>query len=85
MARRTAQQLVVYHHRPGGQSQHSALIDLRPGRFDRQVQVTAPDLKGRARILGVHAKGKPLAADVDMEAVARRTPETGVEQCCAEV
>ena len=34
IARRTAQQLVVYHHRPGGQSQHSALIDLRPGRFD---------------------------------------------------
>lgn len=34
VARRTAQQLVVYHHRPGGQSQHSALIDLRPGRFD---------------------------------------------------
>lgn len=34
VARRTAQQLVVYHHRPGGQTQHSALIDLRPGRFD---------------------------------------------------
>ena len=47
---------------------------LRPGRFDRQVQVTAPDLKGRQHILGVHAKGKPLAGDVDLEAVARRTP-----------
>ncbi len=47
---------------------------LRPGRFDRQVQVTAPDLKGRHKILTVHAKGKPLAKDVDLEAVARRTP-----------
>ena len=47
---------------------------LRPGRFDRQVQVTAPDLKGRQKILTVHASGKPLAADVDMESVARRTP-----------
>ena len=47
---------------------------LRPGRFDRQVQVTAPDLKGRQHILTVHAKGKPLAADVDLEGVARRTP-----------
>jgi cell division protease FtsH len=47
---------------------------LRPGRFDRQVQVTAPDLKGRHQILTVHSKGKPLAADVDLEGVARRTP-----------
>ncbi|MEY3407675.1 MAG: ATP-dependent zinc metalloprotease FtsH, partial [Actinomycetota bacterium] len=47
---------------------------LRPGRFDRQVSVTAPDLKGRAKILEVHAKGKPIAADVDLTAVARRTP-----------
>lgn len=47
---------------------------LRPGRFDRQVQVTAPDLKGRQQILTVHSKGKPLAPDVDLEAVARRTP-----------
>ncbi len=47
---------------------------LRPGRFDRQVQVTAPDLKGRHHILKVHANGKPLAKDVDLEAVARRTP-----------
>ena len=47
---------------------------LRPGRFDRQVQVTAPDLKGRAHILEVHSKGKPLAGDVDLQAVARRTP-----------
>ena len=47
---------------------------LRPGRFDRQVQVTAPDLKGRQKILTVHATRKPLASDVDLETVARRTP-----------
>jgi len=47
---------------------------LRPGRFDRQIQVTAPDLKGREHILNVHSKGKPMAADVDMHGVARRTP-----------
>ncbi len=47
---------------------------LRPGRFDRQIAVSAPDMGGRAHILGVHAKGKPLAPDVDLEAVARRTP-----------
>ena len=46
---------------------------LRPGRFDRQIAVSAPDLKGRLHILGVHAKGKPLAHDVDLEAVAKRT------------
>jgi len=47
---------------------------LRPGRFDRQVGVGAPDLIGREQILKVHAKGKPVAADVDMATVARRTP-----------
>jgi cell division protease FtsH len=47
---------------------------LRPGRFDRQIGVDAPDLKGRQRILEVHAKGKPMAGTVDLEAVARRTP-----------
>lgn len=47
---------------------------LRPGRFDRQIAVDAPDLKGRYAILLVHATGKPLAADVDLQAVARRTP-----------
>jgi len=47
---------------------------LRPGRFDRQIQVDAPDLAGRERILQVHARGKPLAADVDLRSVARRTP-----------
>ena len=46
---------------------------LRPGRFYRQIAVEVPDLKGRLHILGVHAKGKPLAHDVDLEAVARRT------------
>ncbi|MDH2414209.1 ATP-dependent zinc metalloprotease FtsH [Nocardioides sp. CER19] len=47
---------------------------LRPGRFDRQIQVDAPDLAGREHILKVHARGKPLAADVDLTSVARRTP-----------
>jgi len=47
---------------------------LRPGRFDRQISVDPPDLRGRAQILAVHAQGKPMAPDVDLEAVARRTP-----------
>ncbi len=47
---------------------------LRPGRFDRQVAVEAADLKGREAILKVHAKGKPMAEDVDLNMVARRTP-----------
>jgi cell division protease FtsH len=47
---------------------------LRPGRFDRQVIVGLPDLESRARILRVHAKGKPLALEVDLDVVARRTP-----------
>merc|ERR1712157_648964 len=47
---------------------------LRPGRFDRKITVDLPDYKGRARILGVHARGKPLEPDVDLDAIARRTP-----------
>ncbi|MFS0883820.1 ATP-dependent zinc metalloprotease FtsH [Aeromicrobium sp. 179-A 4D2 NHS] len=47
---------------------------LRPGRFDRQIAVEAPDLAGRTQILKVHARGKPIAPGVDLEAVARRTP-----------
>ncbi|MFW2512304.1 ATP-dependent zinc metalloprotease FtsH [Demequina sp. SO4-13] len=47
---------------------------LRPGRFDRQVGVDAPDLKGRQKVLEVHAKGKPIAPDVDLTLMARRTP-----------
>jgi len=47
---------------------------LRPGRFDRQIAVDAPDLKGRAQILTVHAQGKPMAPAVDLDVVARRTP-----------
>lgn len=47
---------------------------LRPGRFDRKITVDLPDFKGRARILGVHSRGKPLEPDVDLEAIARRTP-----------
>ena len=47
---------------------------LRPGRFDRQVSVEAPDMNGRAAILRVHAKGKPMTRDVDLDQVAKRTP-----------
>ncbi|WP_091759222.1 ATP-dependent zinc metalloprotease FtsH [Pedococcus cremeus] len=47
---------------------------LRPGRFDRQIAVEAPDMIGRHRILEVHAQGKPMATGVDLLAVARRTP-----------
>jgi cell division protease FtsH len=47
---------------------------LRPGRFDRQISVDAPDLAGREQILKVHARGKPMAPDVDLLSVARRTP-----------
>ncbi|WP_421732222.1 ATP-dependent zinc metalloprotease FtsH [Cellulomonas sp.] len=47
---------------------------LRPGRFDRQVAVDPPDLKGRERILTVHSQGKPMAPHVDLNVVARRTP-----------
>ena len=47
---------------------------MRPGRFDRQVVVDRPDYAGRLQILGVHARGKTLAKDVDLDKVARRTP-----------
>lgn len=47
---------------------------LRPGRFDRQVILDKPDLNGREAILKIHAKGKPLAKDVNFNVVARRTP-----------
>jgi cell division protease FtsH len=47
---------------------------LRPGRFDRQVAVEAPDLKGREAILKVHGQGKPMVPEIDLAAVARRTP-----------
>ena len=47
---------------------------LRPGRFDRQIIIDPPDLTGRAAILEVHAKGKPLAKEIDLEVLARRTP-----------
>ncbi|WP_281494158.1 ATP-dependent zinc metalloprotease FtsH [Jannaschia sp. S6380] len=47
---------------------------LRPGRFDRQVQVPNPDIKGREKILGVHARKVPLGADVDLRIIARGTP-----------
>ena len=47
---------------------------LRPGRFDRQIGVDAPDLQGRTQILEVHSKGKPMAAGVDLAVLARKTP-----------
>jgi len=47
---------------------------LRPGRFDRQIGVDAPDLKGRQRILEVHGRGKPLSPSVDLAVIARKTP-----------
>jgi cell division protease FtsH len=47
---------------------------LRPGRFDRQIGVDAPDLQGRKKILEVHGRGKPLAQGVDLEVLARKTP-----------
>ncbi|KUP96933.1 ATP-dependent zinc metalloprotease FtsH [Thermobifida cellulosilytica] len=47
---------------------------LRPGRFDRQIVVDRPDLEGRKGILRVHTKGKPIAPDVDLDVIARRTP-----------
>ena len=47
---------------------------LRPGRFDRQIVVDRPDIKGRQEILKVHVKGKPIGEDVNLDVVARRTP-----------
>ena len=47
---------------------------LRPGRFDRQITVNYPDVKGREAILRLHAKGKPMAEDVDLAVLAKRTP-----------
>lgn len=47
---------------------------LRPGRFDRQIVLDKPDLKGREDILKIHARGKPFAKDVELKVVARRTP-----------
>ena len=47
---------------------------LRPGRFDRQIIVGAPDAKGREEILKVHSKNKPLAEDVNLKTLAKRTP-----------
>ncbi|MDO8950204.1 MAG: ATP-dependent zinc metalloprotease FtsH [Actinomycetota bacterium] len=47
---------------------------LRPGRFDRQIMVDRPDLKGRAEILKIHTRGKPMVEEIDLEVIARRTP-----------
>lgn len=47
---------------------------LRPGRFDRQIVVDRPDVKGRTEILKVHVKGKPMGSDVDLDVIGKRTP-----------
>ncbi|WP_188112334.1 ATP-dependent zinc metalloprotease FtsH [Auritidibacter ignavus] len=47
---------------------------LRPGRFDRQIPIEAPDLEGRLKILTVHAQGKPMTDDVDLKTLAQKTP-----------
>ena len=47
---------------------------LRPGRFDRQIVIDSPDIKGRKAILEVHSRGKPLKSEIDLEVLARRTP-----------
>ena len=47
---------------------------LRPGRFDRQIEVPYPDIQGREKILEVHMKGKPIAAELDVKYIARGTP-----------
>ena len=47
---------------------------LRPGRFDRQISVDAPDMRGRTQILEIHGRGKPLAPGVDLDVLARKTP-----------
>jgi cell division protease FtsH len=47
---------------------------VRPGRFDRQVVLDAPDVKGRVAVLKVHTKGKPLSEDVNLDIIAKLTP-----------
>ena len=47
---------------------------LRPGRFDRQVVLDRPDIRGRTSILGVHARGKPLEENVSLDVLAKQTP-----------
>src|SRR6266699_2695693 len=74
----TREQVVVMGASNRLQDLDSAL--LRPGRFDRQVLIDAPDLVGREEILAVHTRGKPLAADVDVKLIARQTSGlTGAE------
>jgi cell division protease FtsH len=73
-----AQQVVVMGASNRIQDLDKAL--LRPGRFDRQMLVPPPDLEGRAAILGVHTRGKPLASNVDLKQVAKQTSGlTGAE------
>src|SRR2546423_3920539 len=73
-----AQQVVVMGASNRIQDLDQAL--LRPGRFDRQMLVPPPDLKGREAILGVHTRGKPLASDVELSQIARQTSGlTGAE------
>ena len=66
-----------------GATNRPALVDpalLRPGRFDELVYVGTPDAKGRELILGIHTRDMPLAADVDLDAIAAQTPRyTGAD------
>ena len=61
-------------HRGDEPTGHARPALLRPGRFDRQIVVDAPDLEGRKGIMRVHARDKPIAPGVDLDVVARRTP-----------
>ena len=65
-----------WHHHPFGDNRPDVLDRalLRPGRFDRQVVVDAPDLEGRLAVLKVHCRQKPLAHDVDLRRIAQATP-----------
>ena len=68
----TLNQLLV--EMDGFAANEGIIIILRPGRFDRQIVVDKPDVRGRLAILKVHTKGKPMAKDVDLDIIARRTP-----------
>ena len=52
---------------------------LRPGRFDRKIVVDRPDLQGRKEILKIHSRNKPLDPEVDLNVIARRTPDLQVQ------
>ena len=71
--RHIASETFIYETHVRGCTIHPNAL-LRPGRFDRQVVVDAPDLEGRDAILKLHARGKPLAPEVDLRRIAQETP-----------